>query len=369
MYKIGILGPFYPFRGGISNFNYHLYKELSKNYRVFALNYIKLYPKIIFPGKTQYNYKDSPFKMDSIKIFNPQNPFSWNSCAKEILHLDLDHLIVPYWSPIFGIQLGFILKRLKVKKPELNVIAICHNILPHEKIPLQSKIFQYFIKNVDQVVRHSSKEMEKLKKLSPHKKCLKLFHPIYEGFFNEELTKKDACEILKIPVRKNLLFFGHIRKYKGLNILLNTIPLLPKDFFLIIAGEFYEKKEKYLDLIDKLNLKKRIKIFDRYIPDEEIYLYFNASDVVVLPYISCTQSGIIPLAYHFNKGVIASHTGGIPEVVEDGKSGVLFKEGDEISLKKAILEFFSKKVEIESFVKEYKKKFSWKYYTEKLISG
>ena len=367
MSKIAILGPFYPFRGGIANFNYHLYKTLLKGNTVFPINYIKLYPKIIFPGKTQFDYENSSFRIDTKRWFNPLNPFNWKICAKKILELNPEILIVPYWSPIFGIQLGIILKNVRKKNPDIKIIAICHNVLPHERIPFQKNIFKFFTKYVDRIVVHSTSELEKLKKLDIKKDILKLFHPLYTGFKNENLDKEKCCKILEIPNKKNLLFFGHIRKYKGLITLLKTMTLLDNSFFLTIAGEFYENRKKYEEFIEEKDLQKRVKIFDKFIPDEDVHIFFNSSDVLILPYIECSQSGIVPLSYHFKKGVVASNVGGIKDVVIDGKSGILFKREDEEDLKLSIEKFFLKREEIEKFIEKFRENFSWENYFKKLI--
>ncbi len=367
MSKIVILGPFYPFRGGISNFNFHIYNFLSKENEVVPVNYIKLYPKIIFPGKTQFDFENSTFKVNTKRWFNPLNPFTFTKCAKKILKVNPDILIVPYWTPIFGIQLGMVLKKIKRKNKKIKIIAICHNILPHEKIPFQKNIFKFFSSSLDRIIVHSKTEEAKLIELKVEKEVVKLFHPIYVGFKKVEIKKEKCTKILNIPNKRNLLFFGHIRKYKGLMTLLKAMKLLDDTYFLTVAGEFYEDRKKYEEFIQNNGLDKKIKIFDKFIPDGDVYLFFNSSDVVVLPYLECSQSGIIPLAYHFKKGVVASNAGGIPDVVIDGKSGILFEKGNEKSLKSAIQKFFHKKRDIENFIEKYRENFSWENYIKNLI--
>lgn len=366
--KITVIGPYPPFRGGISDFNFSLSRELSKNHDLQLINFTTQYPNILFPGKTQYKSNDEN-DLQSERVLSSINPISWKKTANNIIEFDPDLVIIQYWMPFFSFSYSAVIKKIK-KIKKIKVIAICHNIILHEDKGVYKYFTKRFLRRVDRFVVMSESVRNDLINIKPNATPKTLFHPIYE-LFGTEIDKNSAMEKLGIVSRNVILFFGLIREYKGLDILLKSIPIIINklpDFKIVIAGECYENSQKYIDIIDELKLSDYIDIRMEFIPENEVVNYFSAADVVVLPYKTATQSGVTQIAYNFNRPVIISNVGGLSEIVVDGETGFVVKPHPE-ELAEAIIRFFdeSKFNKFTDNIKEYKKRYSWNNFANQLM--
>ncbi|OGU35919.1 MAG: hypothetical protein A2068_14325 [Ignavibacteria bacterium GWB2_35_6b] len=368
--KITILSPSYPYRGGIANFTDLLFSELKKNHKIIIYNFKRLYPNFLFPGKTQYETNENINNITSFEVVDSINPLNWISIGNKIKNEKPDYLIIAFWLPFFAPCLGTISQIVK-KNNFTKIITICHNVIPHEKRFGDIAFTKYLFNNCDKFVLLSSKVENDLQMIKPGAKFITLYHPVY-SHFGDSVDKSDAKKFLNINDEKVILFFGLVRKYKGLDILLNALQLL-KDKLkikLIIAGEFYENEEKYITLIDELGLKENVKLYNEFIPTAEVKYYFSAADAVVLPYRDATQSGIVQVANNFLKPVIATNVGALPEVVENNATGYLVEKENPEKLAQAILKYYNenKEEEFSKNISERLEKISWKNFTNELIN-
>lgn len=363
--KIALIGPFPPYRGGISMFNHSLSKEFEKNHTVYRISFSMMYPKILFPGKSQFSdFKTSTSK----KTINSLNPFSWIKTANQLNALKPDIIIFQYWHPFFSPAFQFISKKIKLVS-KAKIIANCNNVLPHEKFFFSKRLALMFFKYVDHFIVMSRSVKKDLYEIHPSANCIELKHPVYD-IFGKKISKNIARSKLSLKSKKIILFFGMIRQYKGLDILIKSANDLKKklnDFKIVVAGECYENKKLYYNLAKDLNVDNNIKFDFKFIPNHDVGKYFCAADLVVLPYKSATQSGIIPIAYHFNKPVVSTNVGGLPECVDVGKTGFIC-EPDVKSISKAVVRFFDSKTNFKDHINDYKKQYSWKFFADKIIS-
>lgn len=363
-----IVGSAYPLRGGLASFNERLARAFQeRGDRVIIYTFSLQYPSFLFPGKTQYSSDPAPEDLDIRVKINSINPFNWIKVGRQIRKHRPDLLLAKFWLPFMGPCLGTILRRGKTKKTK--AVSIIDNIIPHEKRLGDTVLAKYFVKAVDAFVvmsRSVEKDMEQFTRSQPVRY---IPHPIYDNY-GEMVKKMEAVNHLQLdPKFSYLLFFGFIRDYKGLDLLLQAmaddrIRKLPLK--LIVAGEYYANEEKYLELIKKLDIPDQLELRTDFIPNSEVRYYFGAADMVVQPYKSATQSGISQLAYHFEKPMIVTKVGGLPEIVEDGVAGYVV-EVDKNKIVEAILDFYENKKEkpLREGVKEAKKRFSW----ESLVEG
>lgn len=366
--RISLIGPFPPFRGGISDFNTALFNELIKMHELQIINYSTQYPKFLFPGKTQYKDEmDKSYKSE--RILSSINPFTWSKTANRIIEFQPDIIILHYWMPFFALALRKISVSLK-KKIDVKIIAICHNINPHENRFFYQFFTKIFLNKIDRFVVMSKSVKSDLLNIIPEAKYKLTQHPIY-NIFGNTIDKKIARQNLSIKAKNVILYFGLIREYKGLDILLKSIPKIKQelnDFIVIVAGECYEKTEKYYDISENLKIQDSVDLRLNFIPDNEVSEYFSAADVVALPYRTATQSGITQIAYNFNRPVIVSDVGGLAEIVPNGKTGYVVKP-DSNEFAKAIVKFF-KEDKFEEFsknIKVHKQLFSWERFVDNLM--
>lgn len=365
--RIAILSCFYPYRGGISQFNACLYNELGRNHLVKAFNFKRQYPEFLFPGKTQFvTDDDEAVPVESESLLDTANPFSYISTYRAIREWKPDVLIVRYWMSYFGPSLGYITRRMK---RHCKVISILDNVVPHEQRFFDTPLTSYFLKGSTGCVTLCDAVSKDLLKIRPDARYTVIQHPLY-SHFGEKLAREDAERKLGMKSgMKNLLFFGLIREYKGLDILLKAFGELPNDYQLIIAGEPYGSFDKYARIIESLAGKDRIFMNLKYIKDSEVKDYFSAADLAVLPYRSATQSGISSVAYHFEIPMIVTDTGGLKETIGDRGTGIVADECTPECIRKEILRYFSdpriKESCIESIRSE-KERLSWKTFAEKL---
>ena len=364
--KITILSTAYPLRGGIAHFNGLLYKELNKNHEVNVITFKRQYPSILFPGKSQLEENNSVEKIPTEELVDSINPFNWIKIGLKIKKDCPDLLIYKYWMPFFGPCFGTITRFAK-KNKKTKVITICDNVIPHERKPLDISFTKYFFNKVDFFVLLSEKVKNDLLKLYPKAKNKVLPHPIYSNF-GVPVSKEEAKSFLKITDEKIILFFGFIRDYKGLDVLLEAMSILKEklNIKLLVAGEFYSNKEKYLNQIEKLNIKENLLMFTDFIPTSEVKYYFSASDCVILPYRNATQSGIVQIAMNFRKPVIAANVGGLDEVIREDETGFIIEKEKPEQLADAILRFYTgnkEKLFLPNIEKEIKK-YSWEKFVE-----
>ena len=359
--KIVLVGPFPPFRGGISDLNAALADHLSKRHEIHAINFTTQYPKVLFPGKTQFKKGDPAQEIDSIRCLSSINPFSWRKTAYKIIDIEPDLVLFRFWLPFFAPAFSGVAKKIR-KYSDATIMVICDNIIPHEERLLDTRLTKRFFGFIDSFIVLSKKVENELLSFVPEAKYKYSPHPIY-SIFNNTLSKEQAKAELKIATKKVLLFFGLIREYKGLDILINAMEKIKtelEDYTLLIVGECYENENKYTELIKKAGITDNVKCHYSFIPDNEVGKYFSAADVVVLPYKTASQSGIVQIAYHFDTPVIVSNVGGLPEIVDEGKTGYCV-EPNSNAFAKAIKAFYENDniSEMNSNISEYKSQFSW----------
>lgn len=364
--KIVLIGPFPPYRGGISMFNHSLSKELNKEHTVYRISFSTLYPKILFPGKSQF----CDFKGDgSTEIISSINPLTWNKTVHYVHHIKPDLIIFQYWHPFFAPAFTSIARKIK-RLINSRIIINCNNVFPHEKMYLGNLLSKKFFKYADHFVVMANSVKKDLLSIVPDASCIESKHPIYDAF-GKSKDREDAKNLLRVKSKRVILFFGLIREYKGLDLLIEATQLLKNklnNFKIIVAGECYDNKKKYLDLTKKLNVEDLFIFNFDFIKNEDVSKYFCAADVIVLPYRSGTQSGIAPIAYHFNRPVISTDVGGLSESVHHKKSGLLCKP-DSFSISNSIIDFYNSNYDYGSYIEEYKKTFSWKAFADKIISA
>lgn len=365
--KIAVLSCFYPYRGGISQFNTYLCEELGKSHIVKAFNFTRQYPEILFPGKTQYvTADDEAFPIESERILDTANPFSYHRTYRKIKDWNPDVLIVRYWMSWFAPSLGYITRRMK---KHCKVISILDNVIPHEPHFFDTPLTKYFLKGSTGCITLCEAVGKDLMVLKPDARHTSIQHPLY-SHFGEKRERTEAEERLGLkPGKKNILFFGLIRTYKGLDILLKAFGKLDDSYQLIIAGEPYGSFEKYQQIIDSLPNKDSVNMNLKYIKDSEVKDYFSAADLAVLPYRSATQSGISSISYHFDVPMIVTDVGGLKETIGDRGTGIVAEDGTPEGIYQEIIRYFSNPDIQENCKKNIcleKERLSWKTFAHKL---
>ncbi len=359
--KIIIIGPAFPYRGGIANFNNALAKTYYKRGDdVIVISFSLQYPSFLFPGTTQYEKGNPPEGLKIKRLINSINPFNWIRVAKKINKENPDLVIIRYWLPFMAPCLGTIANLLNKK---IKILAITDNIIPHEKRIGDYFLTKYFIRSCDAFLTLSSSVLDELNKFT--KSSFKKFipHPIYD-IFGRSIKKEKALISLGLnPKDKHLLFFGFVRKYKGLDLLLNAMAddrILSMGIKLIIAGEFYDDEIDYTNLIKKLGIEKNIILKSDFIPADKVKNYFCAADMITQTYRTATQSGVTQIAYSFERPMLVTNVGGLAEIVPHNKVGyVTSKKPKDIA--DAIVEFYKNNKEkiFALNTKKEKKRFSW----------
>ena len=359
--KIIIIGPAFPYRGGIANFNNALAKTYYKRGDdVIVISFSLQYPSFLFPGTTQYEKGNPPEGLKIKRLINSINPFNWIRVAKKINKENPDLVIIRYWLPFMAPCLGTIANLLNKK---IKILAITDNIIPHEKRIGDYFLTKYFIRSCDAFLTLSSSVLDELNQFT--KSTFKKFipHPIYD-IFGRSINKEKALITLGLnPKDKHLLFFGFVRKYKGLDLLLNAMAddrILSMGIKLIIAGEFYDDEIDYTNLIKNLGIEKNIILRSDFIPADKVKNYFCAADMITQTYRTATQSGVTQIAYSFERPMLVTNVGGLAEIVPHNKVGyVTSKKPKDIA--DAIVEFYKNNKEkiFALNTKKEKKRFSW----------
>jgi glycosyltransferase involved in cell wall biosynthesis len=359
-----ILGSAYPLRGGgLSTFNERLAREfMAARHRVTIYTFSLQYPSFLFPGKTQYSTEPAPIDLDIKVAVNSINPLNWLQVGRELRTLKPDLLLVRYWIPFLGPALGTICNIVK-KNKHTSVVCIADNVIPHEKRPGDHILTNYFLRSAHAFITMSEQVMSDLYSFKTGKPAMLVDHPLYDNF-GEAISKKQAREHLGLPPDdKIILFFGFIRQYKGLDLLFDAMAdpsIKSNSVKLLVAGEFYQDSKPYLAQIERLGIKESVILHSEFISDQEVRYYCCAADFIIQPYRQATQSGVTPLAYHFEKPMIVTNVGGLPAIVKHGVTGVV-TEPDALSIASGIAEAY--KLGEEYFLpglREEKKKYSWK---------
>ncbi|HET6254641.1 MAG TPA: glycosyltransferase [Puia sp.] len=362
-----IIGPGHPLRGGLATFDQRLAREfISEGYDCVIYSFSLQYPDFLFPGTTQYSTEPPPEGLTILSRINSINPLNWMSVGRELRKKRPDIVVVRYWLPLMGPALGTILRRVR-KNRHTRIIAITDNVIPHEKRPGDRAFTRYFLESCDGFITMSEKVMADLRRFQPTRPARQVVHPLYDNF-GDPIPRDQARALLRekgVAVGDNdkvLLFFGFIRKYKGLDIALRAIAdqrVRDLGVKLLVAGEFYEDAAPYHELIAQLDIGSSLLLRTDFIPDSEVRQYLCAADAVIQPYRAATQSGVTPLAYHFEKPMIVSNVGGLAALVPHEQVG-LVAEPDPAAMAEAILRFF---VLGDSFfipaLRQEKNKYSW----------
>jgi len=361
--KIILIGSAHPYRGGLAAYNERLAEALQEaGHEVTIYTFTLQYPNFLFPGKTQFTTEAASAKITIKRKVNSINPLNWIIVGNEIKRLKPDILLIKYWLPFMGPCFGTI-ARLAKKNRHTKVISILDNVVPHEKRVGDVAFTKYYIGSSDAFIGMSQTVLDDLKLFDNKKPSAFNPHPLFDNF-GKPVPKEQAKQLLGLDAGTNyMLFFGFIRDYKGLDLLLEAFAderLQKLKLKLIIAGEFYSDKKKYDDLIDNYNLKDRLVLKTDFIPDSEVFKYFCAADIVVQPYKHATQSGVTQIAYQFNKPMIVTNVGGLAEIVPDGKAGYVV-EPSPTAIANAIFDFYS--ANKENFfidgIKQIRPRFEW----------
>jgi glycosyltransferase involved in cell wall biosynthesis len=365
MSKVVIIGPAHPLRGGLASYNERLARQFaSEGHETFIYTFSLQYPGFLFPGTTQYSSEPAPTDINIRVKINSVNPLNWLLVGNELKKLQPDVIVVRYWLPFMGPCLGTILRIAKANH-RTKVVCIADNVKPHEKRPGDIPFTKYFIKSVDAFVTMSEKVLKDLKEFTS-KPAVHVVHPLYDNF-GEGLDIAAARQHLNLnPTDKIILFFGFIRQYKGLDLLLeamSTPAIREAKIKLLVAGDFYEDRKPYDEMINRLNIADQLILRTDFIQDSEVRYYLSAADFVIQPYKNATQSGVTPLAYHFEKPMLVTNVGGLPDLVPKDKVGVI-AEPNAQSIADNILRLYQfGESHFLPHLREEKKKYSWRNIT------
>ena len=370
MKKVVIIGTAHPYRGGIAAFNDRLARALKdENYEVSVWTFSLQYPAFLFPGKTQYSEAPAPEGIDVVRAVNSIHPLNWFRVGRKLRKMAPDYVIFAYWMSFFAPCYGTIAREAK-RNGKTRCFGLIHNMIPHEPSLIDKLFPPYFVKAMDGFVALSESVLGDIEQFD-HANKPKRFapHPLYDHYGPRE-SRETALQNLDLdPSQRYLLFFGLVRAYKGLDLLLEAfadVRLAAMPLKLLVVGEFYDEKQSYLDLMQRLQLENRVVLVDRYVPDDAVKDYFNAADIVVQPYKSATQSGVTQVAYHFEKAMLVTDVGGLKEIVPPEVGYVTPTEPSAIA--DALCDFFlnHRQADFEAGVAVEKQKYSWARMTETL---
>ena len=372
--KVIIIGPAHPLRGGLASFDERLARQFQQqDFDTTIYTFSLQYPGFLFPGTTQYSSEPTPTDINIKVSINSVNPLNWLKVGFELKKLKPAIIVIRYWLPFMGPCLGTILRCAK-SNGITKIVCIADNVIPHEKRPGDKLFTQYCFKPIDAFVTMSEKVLLDLKSFT-QKPSKQIVHPLYDNF-GEALPKQEARKHLGIDEQENIiLFFGFIRKYKGLDILLNAMKIIKehrisgsfKGCKLLVAGEFYEDKKQYEDLINELGIADQLILRTDFISDSEVRYYLSTADFVIQPYRQATQSGVTPLAYHFEKPMLVTNVGGLPSLVPDGKVGLVAEPNANAIAAKIEELYFIGEDHFLPYLRTEKLKYSWKVLTNTIL--
>lgn len=362
-WPLAVLGPFHPYRGGISHHTTLLVRSLMQQHPVLGLNFSRLYPGLLFPGRTQYDESADPLQASGVetpRLVDSIAPWTWGAAAQSVIDFKARLLILQWWHPFFAPSYAAIAK--KCRKHGIRTLFLCHNVLPHESSRLDGALVRWGLGAADAFIVQSQGDQQRLQELLPGKPVQLTPHPAY-NFFRTGNTDRQASRH-KLQLQGDvLLFFGLIREYKGLDVLLRALALVREQLpvRLMVVGEFYQDRRPYDSLVQELQLGDAVHIVDRYLPNEEVEPWFLAADLVVMPYRSATQSGIAQISLSFERPVMVTEVGGLPEAVDPGKTGFVVPPEDPGAMAAAILDFFQNRriEEMQPHLAGAGERFSW----------
>ncbi|MHB8895306.1 MAG: glycosyltransferase [Candidatus Geothermincolia bacterium] len=370
--KLAVIGPTYPIRGGISHYTTLMVKHLRARHEVLFISYSKQYPAMLFPGRTQIDDSSDRIETESEALISFANPLSWRRAARRIADESPDVLVFSWVNPALAVQFRAISALVKRRSPGTRVVFWCHNVTGHESHALDALLTRLAFKHGDEFIVHGEEIKKNFLAVRPGARVAVTDHPVYDVFAEHSMTREEARDRLGLagdaPV---VLYFGFVRQYKGLSYLLQAIPEARESLpglHLLVVGEFWDDAADYLREMRELGIEQCVTVRDSYVPNEEVALYFCAADIVALPYVSASASGIIQIAYGFDKPVVTTRVGSLPEVVEDGSTGYLVEPADHAALAGAINDFFTndRREEFTRNVSEYRARFSWERFVEQV---
>ncbi len=371
--KITIIGPAYPFRGGLASFNERLAYELQDmGHEVKIYTFTQQYPDFLFPGKTQFSESKAPENLEIYRKVHAYNPLNWGRVGALLRKEKPDLILTRFWIPFIGPSLGKIIKIAK-KNGHTRTVAIIDNIIPHEHRIGDKQLANYFTKQIDRFVVMSKSVQKEMKDFTNNQPVVYSPHPIYD-IYGKSTSREEALLRLKLDAtKKYILFFGFIRDYKGLDLLLKAMAedvLRKRDIHLIVAGEYYANEADYTALIEKLKIKDRLVLFNSFIPNEQVKYYFSVADLVVQPYKTATQSGISQVAMHFEVPMVVTDVGGLKEVVKDNVNGFLTQK-DPAAIARTIVKYFheDKKNTFKEQIALDKEQYSWRFFAQAVLGN
>jgi glycosyltransferase involved in cell wall biosynthesis len=361
--NIALIGPTYPFRGGIAHYTTLLCQALRQKHRVSFYAFKSQYPLWMYPGRSDKDPSQQPIQVENaIRSLAPLNPLSWWHVAKMIQYENPDLIIFPWWVPFWAPAFWSIIRLLRMKK-NIPVLFLCHNVLPHENFRLATLLCQMTFKQSDYFIVHTEEEKRHLLELIPTAQVKQTPHPTYAIFGETDITRDKARAALRLE-GDVILFFGFVREYKGIKYLLNALPLVMKEHpvTLLIVGEFWQDVNEYKQTIENLDLNNAVYIIDSYVPNEAVAQYFLAADLVVLPYVNATGSGVAQIALGLGRPLVVTALPGLKDLVKDGVTGYLVPPSDSRRLAEAILKYFKEadRIKFQHNIAMYNETFSWK---------
>jgi glycosyltransferase involved in cell wall biosynthesis len=367
MHRFCLIGPTYPYRGGIAHYTTLLARELRKDNETLLISFSRQYPRFLFPGRSDRDPSQQPLREEAEYLLDPLNPLTWRRTVRRVDQWQAEVVIIPwwvsYWAPAWSV-IGRCIKRLK-KRPKL--VFVCHNVLPHEDSAVDRLAARAALAPAGGFIVHGRNDAEQLREIFPRANIRVTPHPTYAPLGEASAVPPPVSLPDDQPV---ILFCGFVRPYKGLDILLAAMPgvLARRDVRLLVAGEFWESEKEYRAQIGRLGIEEQVTIVDRYMTNEELTACIQAADVVVLPYRSATQSGIVQLAYGLGRSVITTDVGGLPDVVDDGRTGLIVPAEDPEALAVAIDRYFAEDLRpvFESNIAEQSARFEWRRLVEEI---
>lgn len=360
--KICLVGPAHPLRGGIAHYTSLLARSLSEDHEVLLISMRRQYLEFFFPGRTQYDTSRRPIAAEGEALLDSVYPWTWMLGARRIRAFGPDRVVFQWWHPFFAPMYASV---AGLSGTAGRNIFLCHNVMPHERSRVDQALIHLAFSVPDGFIVHAEADREKLRRIRPQAPVRRTPHPEYAVFSElSAVTRQEARARLGLsPQERVILFFGYIRPYKGLGHLIKAMAIARRsiDCTLLVAGEFYEERSHYDRLVNEYSFGDRVRLEDRYIPNEDVAIYFQAADLVVLPYLSATQSGIVQIAYGFDKPVVVTDVGGMAEVVQDGETGFVVPSDDPEALAASIVRFFreEKGADFSERIRESRAEFQW----------
>jgi glycosyltransferase involved in cell wall biosynthesis len=370
---IVLLGTAYPFRGGLATFNERLARQLqAEGHQVEVITFTLQYPSFLFPGKTQYSSEKAPTDLHISQQVNSCNPLNWIKVGRRIRQMQPDLLITCYWMAFFA-PCYSIIQRIAKSNGKTRCVALVHNMIPHEPNLLDKLFAPLYVRATDGFVALSDSVVQDINRLDPsHKPKTSYPHPIYDHY-GEQMSKEEACLALHLqPEKQYMLFFGLVRAYKGLDLLLDAFGFVKDqlpNLQLIIAGEFYEDEDKYRTQIANNQLTERVIIKNEFIADADLRKYFGAADLIVQPYKSATQSGVTQVAFHFEKPMLVTNVGGLGEIVHDHQMGYAVDPNAQ-AIAEALTDYYTqnRQADYTAYLIQQKENYSWAKLAESFVT-